>query len=123
MSIRANVDARRLNERVAIQRRTVSQNPTTGFPTTTWSALGTVWAAVDATKASERWQQPQIADATQQVSDLAVWIRSDVTVRIGLRESDRLVWRGKVLDVVDVLDQQLRGRLTAIICREGLNDG
>jgi SPP1 family predicted phage head-tail adaptor len=123
MSISANVDARRLTERVTFRRRSVTQDPTTGDPVTSWTSLGEVWASVDATKASERWQDPHLADATQTVSDMTIWIRADVMQRLQLRESDAAIWRDRHLDIVDVLDQQLRGRLTAVICREGLNDG
>jgi SPP1 family predicted phage head-tail adaptor len=123
MSIRSNVDARGLNERVTLQRRSVSQDPTTGDPTTTWSDLITCWARVDGVKASDRWKEPHLADATQGVTDLTIWVRADIVQRFSVVESDRVIWGARVLDVVDVLDQQLRGRLTALVCRLGLSNG
>jgi SPP1 family predicted phage head-tail adaptor len=123
MSIRSNVDARAFNERITIQRRTVTQHTTTGDPTTTWSDLIVCWAKVDGVKASDRWKEPHLSDATQGVSDLTIWVRADIVQRFGVVESDRVIWGARVLDVVDVLDQQLRGRMTALICREGVSRG
>lgn len=123
MSIRSNVDARALNERIAIQRVTETQNATTGAITPTWAALVTCWAKVDAEKATDRFKEPLAADAIQSVGLYTVWVRADIKSRFGVKEKDRIVWRSRTLDIVDVLDQQLRGRLTALICREGLTNG
>jgi SPP1 family predicted phage head-tail adaptor len=122
MSIRSNVDARALNERVSIWRRSITQ-AANGDPTTTWEEQVTCWARVDGVKASDRWREPHLADATQQVSDLTIWVRADIVSRFSVAESDRLTWGARTLDIVDVLDQQLRGRLTALICREGASNG
>jgi len=122
MSIRSNVDRAALNERVAFSRATVTQNQY-GDPVTTWATLGTVWAKVDGTKAGERFQDPELAAGVQTVSSYTVWIRSDVFDRLALTPADKLTWHGRVMDILDIPDQQLRGRLIAVICRQGLSNG
>ena len=118
MSIRSNVDRADLNERIEFQRSTVGQDAN-GFPTGGWSSLGTVWCSLDATKASERY----VADAQRSVGAMTAWIRSDVHARLRLTSADRAVWRGKTFDIIDVPDQQLRGRMTAVFLQSGLSDG
>lgn len=119
MSIRANVDRAALNERVAFTREAVTQNEF-GDPVVAQASLGTFWARVDGTKAGERFQDPELASGVQTVSSYTVWIRSDVFERLALTTADKLTWRGKVMDILDIPDQQLRGRLIAVICRQGL---
>lgn len=124
MSIRSNVDRTALNERIRIERRVVAQNPSTGFPSTTWSLVLTCWAKVDGVKASDRRQEPYVAGAEQQSSNDTFWVRSDIPIRAGLTETGfRIVWKGDNYDILDIPSQQLRGRLTPIIARAGLNDG
>lgn len=123
MSIRANVDANALNERITIQRLTETQNATTGDLTSSWATLVTCWARVDGEKATDRFQEPLEADQIQSVRLFTIWIRANITQRYALRERDRISWRGRVLDVVEVRDQQLRGELTVLMCREGLTNG
>lgn len=118
MSIRSNVDRTALNERITIQRRSSVQDAN-GDITTSWSKLIEVWAKVDALKASEF----HAAGATQSPGAYTVWFRADVHSRLGLTDADRFVWRGQVLDIKDVLDQQLRGRLVAITCRSNVANG
>ena len=55
--------------------------------------------------------------------DYDFWIRSDVFTRLGLVLTDRIVWQGKIFDIVDIPDQQLRGNLIAVFCRYGASDG
>lgn len=98
-----------------------------GFPTGSQRSLGTVWARVDGTKAGDRYQDPDVASGVRTVSSMTVWIRADVFTRLGLTTADKAVWKkasGDVaLDILDIPDQQLRGRLIAVVCRAGLNNG
>lgn len=123
MSIRANVDANALNERITIQRLTETQNATTGDLSRSWSTLVTCWARVDGEKATDKYQEPLEADQIQSVRRYVVWVRANINQRFALREKDRITWRGLVLDIVEIRDQQLRGELTVLMCREGLTDG
>lgn len=126
MSIRSNVDRAALNERVAFTRTTVGQDAN-GFPTNTTANLGEFWAKVDGTKAGERFQDPDVASGVRTVSSYTIWIRSEVFVGLGLTTADKLTWKKKggdiQMDILDIPDQQMRGRLIAVICRAGLNNG
>lgn len=126
MSIRSNVDRAGLDQRVAFLRVTPGQDAG-GFPTGSQRSLGEVWARVDGMKAGDRYQDPDVASGVRTVSSMTVWIRADVFTRLGLTTADKAVWKkasGDVaLDILDIPDQQLRGRLIAVICRAGLNNG
>lgn len=132
MSIRSNVDARALDQRIAFERRV--ELPTgTGGTTISWVRLGPsptaeYWARVDGAKANE----PYVADGIRSESDYTFWVRSGVAERIslvgsddppGLVLTDRIVWDGRPFNISDMPDQQLRGRLRAIVARTGLNEG
>lgn len=119
MSIRSNVDARRLDQRVTIQRVAEVQD-SSGDITPTWSELVECWACIDAEKATG---EPYRSDSIQSVGQFVVWVRADIVQRFNVQVRDRIVWGSRVLDVKDVRDQQLRGRLTALMCQVGQNDG
>ena len=119
MSIRSNVDARRFDQRITLQRKTETQD-STGDPVVTWSDLITCWAAVDGEKAGgERY----INNGIRSVSDYTIWIRADIKQRYGVNLTDRVVWNGAPYNISDMPDQQLRGRLIALIVNVGLNNG
>jgi head-tail adaptor len=123
MSIRANVDRARLNERVQFQRATDTR-AANGDWSTSWQALGgPCWAAVDGQKASDRNREPDPAGAILTAGEYVIWVRADIVKRKGLQAKDRALWRGRVFDIKDIPDQQLRGRLMAVICQVGKNDG
>lgn len=124
MSIRSNIDRTALNERIRIERRVTTQNSTTGFPSESWQLVTTCWARVDGVKASDRWKEPYLAGAQQEVTDDMFWVRADIPVRFGITEGGfRIVWKGVVYDIKDIPSQQLRGRLTPLVARAGLNNG
>jgi head-tail adaptor len=125
MSIRSNVDARRLDQRITPQRKVETQDGT-GDPVPVWSNLveagdGKVWAAVDATKASQA--EPYLSNGIRSVSDYTVWIRADIKKRLGLQVLDRILWKGHAYNIADIPDQQLRGRLAALFMSGGKNEG
>lgn len=119
MSIRSNVDRGRLDQRVTFWRKTLEQDEITGADEESWSGLVTCWASVDGVPAREA----RAADALQSIQDYTVWIRADILTRYSITQTDRITWRGKTLDIQGIPDQQLRGRLIAIIARAGVNDG
>jgi SPP1 family predicted phage head-tail adaptor len=119
MSIRANVDARRLDQRVTIQRRTLTKGAT-GENAETFPDLVECWAAVDGAKANA---EPNLTDGIKSQADYTVWVRSDIVKRFSVTVMDRIQWKSKVFNIKDMPDQQLRGRLIALICNTGLNAG
>lgn len=127
MSVRANVDARRLDQQIWFERKTTTQDPATGDIAVTWNRIGPdrCWCAVDAVKATDRWREPEIAGGQRTISDFTVWVRADVIEQFQITDADRAYWLGgrQYLDIKDVLHQQRRGRLTPMVVQAGLNDG
>lgn len=118
MSVRSNVDRAGLNERISLQRKSVVLEDE-GAHRDVWSELGTCWAKADAIKAGERYRDAKVT----QVDGYTLWIRAEVFQHYGLTTNDRVEWRGRFLDISDIPDQQLRGRLVALFCVGGLNNG
>ena len=123
MSKRVLTDARRLDQRITIQRKTTTQDPATGDLSFSWADLITCWCAIDSVKLLERHREPVQADKTQIVTDYSVWMRSDIVARFDVTGEDRIVWKGTVLDILDIQDNQIRGRLTLFNVRKGFTDG
>jgi head-tail adaptor len=111
-----------LNERVTIQRLTIAQNAN-GQVSRSWTTLITCWASVDGLKVDQSRREQDRTDRTINMYDYTVWVRSDILTRFDLKLSDRMVWRSKIFDIVDIPDQQLRGRLISIFVRNGATDG
>lgn len=120
MSIRSNVDARALNERIVIERNGGTQDSTGDTPPS-FSALVHCWARVDAQPVSG--PEPDAGGGTKSLARYTFWIRADIMQRFALLLTDRIVWRARVYDIKDIPDQQLRGRLIALIAEAGLTNG
>lgn len=123
MSIRSKVDARRFDQRIIIQRNMNSpdEQDSAGQPIENWQPLIECWAAVDAAQVARRSLiEPYIAEEIQSVLSFTIWIRADIMSRLNITLKDRVVWRGELCNIKDVIDQQLRGRLTALIVNIGL---
>lgn len=123
MSIRSKVNSPALDQRVQFQRVSVVRD-TEGRVSNEWSNLETpVWARVDGRKADQSRREPFKSGSLQSMHDYDVWVRSDVYTRLGLLLSDRVIWSGRLFDIVDIPDQQLRGNLIVVFCRYGSSDG
>jgi SPP1 family predicted phage head-tail adaptor len=115
VSIRSKVFAQRLDQRVVLQRAVESQDPGTGEVSVSWQTVATLWASVDGLKANERYSLNEVTSNRA----YTVWVRW----RADIRQKDRLVWGSCVLEIVDVPNQQRRGRLLSLFCTEGLTEG
>jgi head-tail adaptor len=120
MSIRANVDARRLDERIRFERNTPTQADS-GDLVDHWGGLIECAAAVDGAKAFG--PEPAVGGSTLSKSDYTIWVRADIITRFGITQADRVVWKCKVFNIKDIPDQGLRGRMMAVICNAGMNAG
>lgn len=119
MSIRANVDARRLDQEIRLERKVETRDDIGGV-VESWIALITTRAAVDSVKVSaERPGSDGIVVGLQ----LTFWIRSDVVRRFDLSPINRIRWNDKVFNIDAVVDNQLGGRLSALYATTGLNRG
>jgi SPP1 family predicted phage head-tail adaptor len=119
MSIRAHFIGRKLDQRVQFD-RLVQMQDATGNPVPSWAPKGKCWAAVDGARANG---EPVITNGIRSVSDLTVWVRSEVFKRLALVVTDRMVWEGRNYDISDIPNQQLRGRFIALLVRTGVNKG
>ena len=97
-----SIGAGDLNERVTIQRATVTRGAANA-ELLTWSNGETVWA-----KVTERGgREPQLADRPVMLISYEVVIREGVPVT----HSDRLTWNGKTL-AIDTVTPMPRGYYT-----------
>lgn len=120
MSIRANVDPRGLDQRAQFERLAITNSGGDKVPV--WNPIGrSCWVRVDGAKASS--PEPLLQDALRSVRDYTFWIRADVYKRKALTVKDRIRWDGKLFNIADIPDQQLRGRWIAVIARTGQNEG
>lgn len=117
--IRSERSGRSLDQRVRFERLSEAGQNDTGSPIVEWRPLVECPAAVDGTKASERY----VAEGTRSIGDYTVWIRADILDRFKLTPRDRIVWKGRILNIIDIPDQQLRGRFIAVFANSGLNEG
>lgn len=127
MSIRGNVDAQALTERVRVERKSETRTAS-GALQSTWTPVTECWARVDGAKVGT--PEPFFEGATQTQRNYVVWVRADIVTRFGVTPVDRLIWlptrKGaptRVFDIVDIPDQGLRGRLMGMVVRAGINKG
>lgn len=115
MAVLSRTNPRRLDQRVRFERKVETQDPETGAITHTWVEFATVFAAVDATKASERF----LADQELAGNDYTIWIhwRGDLNANM------RVVWNGQPMDIVGIPDNQRRGQFMSVFARSGINQG
>lgn len=116
MAVLSRTNPRRLDQRVQFERKETVQNPDSGAMTVTWVPVGNpVWAAVDATKASERF----LAEQELSGNDYTIWIhwRGDIDANM------RAVWNGLPLDITGIPNNQRRGQYMSVFARAGINEG
>jgi SPP1 family predicted phage head-tail adaptor len=118
MSIRANVDPRGADQRITFERDYGVPDASGDIPSD-WRALSSCWARVDGAKGSELVAGGGI---TAQATYL-VWVRAEVVKRLSITAKDRIRWAGRLLNIGDMPDQQLRGRWIVLACTTGVNAG
>jgi SPP1 family predicted phage head-tail adaptor len=119
LSIRSNIDARSLDQRITIQAQ-VHERSSTGTLITSWSTVIECWARMDATMAKERMERMAAAEVNQ-VNAYTCWVRADIVQRFAITTAMRVMWRGFPFDIQDIPDNTLRGRLTALFLQGGLS--
>ena len=98
----------KLRERVTVQQATETRN-SLGEVVQSWSTYATVWASVEGISSREALQQGQV--------------QTDVSHRVqiryldGLKQTMRLSWRGRILEIVSVLEHGNRSE-HELICQE-----
>jgi len=120
MSIRAYDNPRERDQWIQFERNEPITQPS-GDTKPRWQRICGCFARVDGAKASG--PEPVIADGTRSVRDYVFWVQADLIGRYCITVVDRVLWRGRVFDIADIPDQQLRGRLLTVIARAGANAG
>ncbi len=118
MSIVANFDPRRMDQTVTFQRDTGAQDASGDAPES-WTTVVQCRAAVDGDKAKEA----AIGGGIKSRLGYTVWVNADIVTRFSITQRDRISWNGKLLNIIDLPDQGLRGRFMPMICQSGVNAG
>jgi SPP1 family predicted phage head-tail adaptor len=99
-----------LRHRVTVQRPVETQSDE-GETIETWESLGTYWAAIKPLRGREFWQAQQ---AHNEVSH-RVHMRANT---LEIKPNYRLVFRGRVFNVLYVMDVEERRITYQILCKE-----
>jgi len=102
------IDPGKLRERVTVQQATQSRN-SLGEAVMSWADWQTVWASVEGVSAREA------LDAGQQ--EVTITHRVRLRYLTGLTQTMRLSWRGRTLNIVNLLEYGNRSEHVAI-CEE-----
>lgn len=121
MSIREAVNARELDTVIDIERNYPARSAT-GANIDNWRTLVRFCPAkVDGVRV--RTPEPDADGGIRSLVDYEVRIRGDVFTRFSVSVLDRINWQGSIMDIKDIPNQGLRGRLIGMICKAGLNRG
>ena len=104
--------AGRLNKRVTFQRRTLTQDAS-GATVPNYATFATVWAQVRTPGGFERLQP--------EIEAMRATLTHQVQVRAGSvtpRPSDRIVWGGRILEILSIADPDNHGAGYTLNCTE-----
>jgi SPP1 family predicted phage head-tail adaptor len=104
------IDAGKLRERVTIQQATESRNAL-GETTLAWSTFTERWASVEGVSSREALELGQ--------ADVSISHRVRLRYVNGMTHNMRLVWRGRTLDIISLLEYGNRSEHVAI-CQEAV---
>lgn len=118
MSIRASTSAQRLTERMTFRRPVLND----AGDIIDWALIvRDMRVGVDGAKANG--PERTVVDGTRSVAGYTVWARAEEVERFALDVTCRGEWKGKLFDIKDIPDQGLQGRLLALFCEVGVNQG
>lgn len=104
------IDAGKLRERVTIQQATESRNAL-GETTLAWSTFAERWASVEGVSAREALELGQ--------ADVSITHRVRMRYLDGMTHNMRVLWRGRVLEIVSLLEYANRSEHVAT-CQEAV---
>ena len=102
------IDPGRLRERVTIQQAAESRNAL-GETTLSWSTFAERWASVEGVTAREALGAGQL--------EVSITHRVRLRYVAGLTQQMRLLWRGRTLEIVSLLEHNNRSE-HELICQE-----
>lgn len=107
------IGAGKLRHRVTLQ-ELVKTDDGYGGIAETWRDVATVWAAVEPLSGDERYAAQQVqSDLTHRVT---------IRYRAGVRPQMRVMYAGRVLQIVAVIDREERHRYLELLCSEVVSD-
>lgn len=102
------------DRRITIQQRSVSQD-TYGQRVVTWTTLLSCWADIQPMASPETVQgEATLSVITHQI---VVLYRASITAAM------RVLYQGRVLDIMSVVDDSMNHELLTLMCTEGLTQG
>ena len=104
------LDLGKMRERVTIQQATESRN-SLGETTLSWATFATRWASVQGVSSREALELGQV--------DVSVTHRVRMRYVDGMTQNMRLLWRGRVLEIVSLLEYDNRSEHVAV-CEESV---
>lgn len=104
------IDPGKLRERVTIQQATESRN-SLGETTLAWTTYAERWASVEGVSAREALELGQV--------DVSVTHRVRMRYVDGMTQNMRLVWRGRTLEIIALLEYANRSEHVAT-CQEAV---
>ncbi len=104
------LDIGRMRERVTVQQATERRN-SLGETTLEWATYATRWASVQGVSSREAIELGQV--------DVSVTHRVRMRYVDGMTHNMRLLWRGRVLEIVSLLEYDNRSEHVAV-CEEGV---
>lgn len=104
-----------LDERIAIQQRTGTQNAASGAYEYSWSTLATVWADVYEVMGGERWAQG--LDIARRPISVTIRYRDDITSDM------RVQWRGETYRITRGPTEMGRRKATRMVCELNTTEG
>jgi head-tail adaptor len=122
MARRTPVNARELDEKVTIQRVDIAVDAV-GDRTPNWVSIVECWARVDSIKVLERHREPVYGQTVQELANYECWVRADVISRWSVTAGHRIMRGGYYYDILDIVDNGLRGRFTQVLLRKGAKYG
>ncbi|WP_374711533.1 phage head closure protein [Symbiobacterium terraclitae] len=96
-------------QRVTLQQHVVGQDEY-GQPIDTWQDVATVWAAVEPLRGREYFAAHQV--------QAEVTTRIRIRYRRGIRPEMRVLYDGRVFNILSVIDPEERHRELQLMCRE-----
>lgn len=102
------MDIGKLRERVTVQQASESRNAL-GETVLSWSTFATVWASVDGVSAREALTAGQ--------NEVSITHKVQMRFLAGMTQRMRLLWRGRILEIVSLLEHENRSR-HELICQE-----
>ena len=104
------LDIGRMRERVTVQQATERRN-SLGETTLEWAAYASRWASVQGVSSREALELGQV--------DVSVTHRVRMRYVDGMTHNMRLLWRGRVLEIVSLLEYDNRSEHVAV-CEEAV---